>query len=170
MANHFNSHCCFSDHLIHEATKECQIRGLLLLRIRDEGRLTLSAHATIANAAIAYGNRILGRVEDKARADSEAKTESKSGKLSQRQYSQHLDRGQESHADFGTAPSLTALVEENGKLKQENQQLRLQIEQLEHVGTTKKKTFETSRWSELLLLRRSNQQLQFVLDAVEPQH
>lgn len=47
---------CF-DELIRQITINCQERGLLLLRCRDEARMTITAYETLYESAIAYGIR-----------------------------------------------------------------------------------------------------------------
>eukprot|EP01038_Epipyxis_sp_PR26KG_P015925 gene15925-21605_t len=47
---------CF-DELIRQITINCAERGLLLLRVRDESRMTISAYETLYESSIAYGVR-----------------------------------------------------------------------------------------------------------------
>ena len=47
---------CF-DELIRQITINCAERGLLLLRCRDEARMTVTAYETLYESAIAYGIR-----------------------------------------------------------------------------------------------------------------
>lgn len=47
---------CF-DELIREVTINCAERGLLLLRVRDEMRMTISAYQTLYESAVAFGMR-----------------------------------------------------------------------------------------------------------------
>lgn len=47
---------CF-DELIRQITINCAERGLLLLRVRDEARMTISAYETLYESSIAYGIR-----------------------------------------------------------------------------------------------------------------
>jgi dynein light intermediate chain, axonemal len=47
---------CF-DELIRQITINCAERGLLLLRVRDEARLTIAAYETLYESSIAYGIR-----------------------------------------------------------------------------------------------------------------
>mmetsp|Transcript_24244 Transcript_24244/g.22044 ORF Transcript_24244/g.22044 Transcript_24244/m.22044 type:complete len:234 (-) Transcript_24244:6-707(-) len=47
---------CF-DELIRQITINCDERGLLLLRVRDEARMTQAAYETLYESAIAYGIR-----------------------------------------------------------------------------------------------------------------
>jgi hypothetical protein len=46
-----------SDELIRQITINCAERGLLLLRVRDEARMTISAYETLYESSIAYGVR-----------------------------------------------------------------------------------------------------------------
>ena len=46
-----------SDELIRQITINCAERGLLLLRVRDEARMTISAYETLYESSIAYGIR-----------------------------------------------------------------------------------------------------------------
>ena len=47
---------CF-DELIRQITINCAERGLLLLRVRDERRMTIAAYETLYESSIAYGIR-----------------------------------------------------------------------------------------------------------------
>ncbi len=47
---------CF-DELIRQCTINCTERGLLLLRVRDELRMTLHAYQTLYESSIAFGVR-----------------------------------------------------------------------------------------------------------------
>lgn len=47
---------CF-DELIRHVTVNCLERGLLLLRVRDEARMTISAYQTLYESSIAFGMR-----------------------------------------------------------------------------------------------------------------
>jgi dynein light intermediate chain len=47
---------CF-DELIRQITISCQERGLLLLRVRDEIRMTIAAYQTLYESSIAFGMR-----------------------------------------------------------------------------------------------------------------
>ena len=46
-----------TDELIRQITINCAERGLLLLRVRDEARMTISAYETLYESSIAYGIR-----------------------------------------------------------------------------------------------------------------
>ena len=45
------------DELIRQITINCAERGLLLLRVRDEARMTIAAYETLYESSIAYGIR-----------------------------------------------------------------------------------------------------------------
>ena len=47
---------CF-DEIIREVTINCAERGLLLLRVRDEMRMTVAAYQTLYESAVAFGMR-----------------------------------------------------------------------------------------------------------------
>lgn len=47
----------YIDELIRQITINCAERGLLLLRVRDEARMTISAYETLYESSIAYGVR-----------------------------------------------------------------------------------------------------------------
>lgn len=62
---HFPSHLpsltllcvCLEDELIREVTINCAERGLLLLRVRDEIRMTIAAYQTLYESSVAFGMR-----------------------------------------------------------------------------------------------------------------
>ena len=62
---------CF-DELIRQITINCAERGLLLLRVRDEARMTISAYETLYESSIAYGVR-KALVAEQKKIDLEAK-------------------------------------------------------------------------------------------------
>jgi dynein light intermediate chain len=49
--------CCHADELIRQITINCSERGLLLLRVRDEARMTIAAYQTLYESSIAFGMR-----------------------------------------------------------------------------------------------------------------
>uniref|UniRef100_K3WR16 Inner dynein arm light chain, axonemal n=1 Tax=Globisporangium ultimum (strain ATCC 200006 / CBS 805.95 / DAOM BR144) TaxID=431595 RepID=K3WR16_GLOUD len=55
---------CF-DELIRQITINCSERGLLLLRVRDEARMTIAAYQTLYESSIAFGMRKALMVEQK---------------------------------------------------------------------------------------------------------
>ncbi|KFZ62963.1 Axonemal dynein light intermediate polypeptide 1, partial [Podiceps cristatus] len=50
-------HPFFTDELIRETTINCAERGLLLLRVRDEIRMTIAAYQTLYESSVAFGMR-----------------------------------------------------------------------------------------------------------------
>ena len=46
-----------TDELIRQVTISCQERGLLLLRIRDEIRMSIAAYQTLYESSVAFGMR-----------------------------------------------------------------------------------------------------------------
>jgi dynein light intermediate chain len=61
-----------SDELIRQITINCAERGLLLLRVRDEARMTITAYETLYESSIAYGVR-KALVAEQKRIDLDAK-------------------------------------------------------------------------------------------------
>lgn len=49
--------CALADELIREVTINCAERGLLLLRVRDEIRMTIAAYQTLYESSVAFGMR-----------------------------------------------------------------------------------------------------------------
>lgn len=49
--------CILEDELIREVTINCAERGLLLLRVRDEIRMTIAAYQTLYESSVAFGMR-----------------------------------------------------------------------------------------------------------------
>lgn len=49
--------CVPEDELIREVTINCAERGLLLLRVRDEIRMTIAAYQTLYESSVAFGMR-----------------------------------------------------------------------------------------------------------------
>lgn len=49
--------CSLEDELIREVTINCAERGLLLLRVRDEIRMTIAAYQTLYESSVAFGMR-----------------------------------------------------------------------------------------------------------------
>eukprot|EP00741_Cyanophora_paradoxa_P011206 tig00020554_g10826.t1 len=62
---------CF-DELIRQVTINCAERGLLLLRVRDEIRMTIAAYQTLYESSVAFGMRKALQAEQ-GKADMEAK-------------------------------------------------------------------------------------------------
>merc|ERR1712005_96306 len=62
---------CF-DELIRQVTINCAERGLLLLRVRDEIRMTIAAYQTLYESSVTFGTRKALRAEQ-GKADMEAR-------------------------------------------------------------------------------------------------
>ena len=61
-----------SDELIRQVTINCAERGLLLLRVRDEIRMTIAAYQTLYESSVAFGMRKALQAEQ-GKADTERK-------------------------------------------------------------------------------------------------
>ena len=61
-----------ADELIRQVTINCAERGLLLLRVRDEVRMTIAAYQTLYESSIAFGMRKALMAEQR-KADMEGK-------------------------------------------------------------------------------------------------
>ena len=64
----------FADELIRQVAISCSERGLLLLRVRDEIRMTLAAYQTLYESSIAFGMRKALQAEQ-GKADMEQKVD-----------------------------------------------------------------------------------------------
>merc|ERR1719487_1629128 len=65
---------CF-DELIRQVTVNCAERGLLLLRVRDEMRMTIAAYQTLYESSVAFGMRKALQAEQ-GKSDMESKIKS----------------------------------------------------------------------------------------------
>lgn len=63
------------DELIRQVTINCAERGLLLLRVRDEIRMTIAAYQTLYESSVAFGMRKALQAEQ-GRADMERQVSS----------------------------------------------------------------------------------------------
>ena len=71
-----------TDELIRQVTINCAERGLLLLRVRDEIRMTIAAYQTLYESSIAFGMRKALMAEQK-KAEIEAKIKTLEGDKSE---------------------------------------------------------------------------------------
>lgn len=62
----------FADELIRQVTINCAERGLLLLRVRDEIRMTIAAYQTLYESSVAFGMR-KALMAEQGKADMEKK-------------------------------------------------------------------------------------------------
>jgi hypothetical protein len=67
-----NANAVSKDELIRQVTISCQERGLLLLRVRDEIRMTIAAYQTLYESSVAFGMRKALQAEQ-GKADNENK-------------------------------------------------------------------------------------------------
>ena len=63
---------CCADELIRQVTINCAERGLLLLRVRDEIRMSIAAYQTLYESSVAFGMRKALQSEQ-GKSDMEAK-------------------------------------------------------------------------------------------------
>lgn len=71
---------CATDELIRQVTINCAERGLLLLRVRDEIRMTIAAYQTLYESSIAFGIRkALVAEQKKKRLDARVRRERERG-------------------------------------------------------------------------------------------
>jgi dynein light intermediate chain, axonemal len=61
-----------TDELIRHVTISCQERGLLLLRVRDEIRMSIAAYQTLYESSVAFGMRKALQAEQ-GKSDMEAR-------------------------------------------------------------------------------------------------
>jgi len=121
---------CF-DELIRQCTINCTERGLLLLRVRDELRMTLHAYQTLYESSIAFGIRkalqaeqgktdmetkISKLEEDKAGLEKEVSDLKRSCEMIEKRAAEQKVADEKNHAD------------EINFLKRTNQQLKAQLE------------------------------------------
>ena len=92
-----------ADEIIRQVAISCSERGLLLLRIRDEIRMTLAAYQTLYESSIAFGMRKALQAEH-GKADMETKV---------RPHHRH--------------PSLTHSLPQIGQLEQDKRELEAQV-------------------------------------------
>ena len=70
--NSFNFNPKLLDELIRQVTISCAERGLLLLRVRDEIRMTIAAYQTLYESSVAFGMR-KALMAEQGKADMEKK-------------------------------------------------------------------------------------------------
>ncbi|XP_046859171.1 33 kDa inner dynein arm light chain, axonemal-like [Xenia sp. Carnegie-2017] len=129
---------CF-DELIRQVTINCAERGLLLLRVRDEIRMTIAAYQTLYESSVAFGMRKALQAEQ-GKADMELKIEELEGdkKDFERQVNElkaKCDAIEKREAERRTIEEKKH-AEEIQFLKRTNQQLKTQLEGI--IAPTKK--------------------------------
>ena len=123
---------CF-DELIRQVTINCAERGLLLLRVRDEIRMTIAAYQTLYESSIAFGMRKALMAEQK-KADMEAniktlETETKDLERQVQELREKCDAIEKREADRRKADEAKH-QEEVEFLKQNNEKLKSSLESL----------------------------------------
>jgi dynein light intermediate chain len=108
----------FADELIRQVTINCSERGLLLLRVRDEVRLTIAAYQTLYESSIAFGMRKALMAEQR-KADMEQRI---------RQLQNQCD---ENETQVRNLQAKMKAVEENERKKREEEETK-HAEQLDH--------------------------------------
>ena len=103
------------DELIRQVTINCAERGLLLLRVRDEIRMTIAAYQTLYESSIAFGMRkALMAEQRKAELESQIKTLEAETKDQERQVQElrkKCDAIEKREADRRAASRVTAARE-----------------------------------------------------------
>lgn len=130
---------CF-DELIRQVTINCAERGLLLLRVRDEIRMTIACYQTLYESSIAFGMRkALQSEQNKVEASAKIKNIETEVRDLQMQVSEMKDkcesserREQERRQEEGDKHK--AEVDE---LQQHNEELKRKLEEMLSVPTNK---------------------------------
>ena len=121
---------CF-DELIRQVTINCAERGLLLLRVRDEARMSIAAYQTLYESSVAFGMRkALGGEQGKS--DAEARIEHLEGRETdlERQVAELKARCDsiETREAERREEEEKRHAEEVGFMQKSNQQLKQQLE------------------------------------------
>ena len=106
------------DELIRQVTINCSERGLLLLRVRDEVRLTIAAYQTLYESSIAFGMRKALMAEQR-KADMEQRIR------------QLQNQCEENEQQVKNLQAKMKAVEENERKKREEEEAK-HAEQVEH--------------------------------------
>lgn len=123
---------CF-DELIRQMTINCAERGLLLLRVRDEIRMTIAAYQTLYESSIAFGmRRALQAEQNKAEMEAKIKQiESEVKELEQQVQETKSKREQSEHKEKEReALESEKHKEDIGNLRDYNNNLRAELERL----------------------------------------
>lgn len=121
---------CF-DELIRQVTINCAERGLLLLRVRDEIRMTIAAYQTLYESSVAFGMRkALQAEQGKADMETKIKELEEEKKELERQVNELKAKCEqiEKRAAEQRAVEEKKHAEEIQFLKRTNQQLKTQLE------------------------------------------
>eukprot|EP01006_Ploeotia_vitrea_P037630 TRINITY_DN66156_c4_g4_i2.p1 TRINITY_DN66156_c4_g4~~TRINITY_DN66156_c4_g4_i2.p1 ORF type:complete len:239 (-),score=120.56 TRINITY_DN66156_c4_g4_i2:83-799(-) len=132
---------CF-DELIRQVTINCAQRGLLLLRVRDEIRMTLASYQTLYESSIAFGMRkALGSEQSK----SEMLAKARRLESEVRELEQQLSATKQKIVRFELAEKQRTEEEESkheeevSALREQNQALRQALEKALSIPTASKK-------------------------------
>lgn len=121
------------DEIIREVTVNCAERGLLLLRVRDEMRMTVTAYQTLYESAIAWGMR-KALESEQGKADMEKKIEvlEEEKKEMERQVQELKSKCEfiEKRENERRSHEEKKHSEEVSFLKRTNQQLKTQLESI----------------------------------------
>lgn len=122
---------CF-DELIRQITINCAERGLLLLRVRDEARMTISAYETLYESSIAFGIR-KALVAEQKKIDLSQKCRELSDQIA------------EIESQNGTLKANISALEQSNKEKREADELvhREEVERIVRTNEQLKTTLET---------------------------
>lgn len=130
---------CF-DELIRQVTIDCAERGLLLLKIRDEIKMTLAAYQTLYDSSVAFGMR-------KSLEAEEGRSQEESGVMDIEEKLQRLEKmlvdekrtGEENTKRDAERRKLEELKHQDELqfLKKTNQQLKQQLEGIRSSGIGK---------------------------------
>lgn len=122
---------CF-DELIRQITINCAERGLLLLRVRDEARMTISAYETLYESSIAFGIR-KALVAEQKKIDLSQKCRELSAQIA------------EIESQNGTLKANISALEQSNKEKREADELvhREEVERIVRTNEQLKTTLET---------------------------
>jgi len=120
-----------ADELIRQVTINCSERGLLLLRVRDEVRLTIAAYQTLYESSIAFGMRKALMAEQK-KADMEQRIR------------QLQNQCEENEKQVQNLQAKCKAIEENEQKKREEEDLKHseQVEHFKNLNTQLKQTLE----------------------------
>ncbi|GAQ87532.1 dynein light chain [Klebsormidium nitens] len=121
---------CF-DELIRQVTVNCAERGLLLLRVRDEMRMTIAAYQTLYESSVAFGMRKALQTEA-GKADMEVRIQQLEGehKELERQLQEWKNKAEaiEKRESERRALDEKKHAEEVAYLQRSNKQLKQQLE------------------------------------------
>eukprot|EP00095_Tigriopus_kingsejongensis_P007949 maker-scaffold756_size101639-snap-gene-0.19 protein:Tk07949 transcript:maker-scaffold756_size101639-snap-gene-0.19-mRNA-1 annotation:"---NA---" len=146
---------CF-DELIRQCTINCTERGLLLLRVRDELRMTLHAYQTLYESSIAFGIRKALQAEQVPADDP-----GRPGPAYERFIDPSIFQGK---TDMES--TITRLEEEKANLEKEVSDLKRGCEMIEKRAGEQKIADEKNHGEEINFLKRTNQQLKAQLEGI----